>query len=702
MSADSVYFAAKSSKETVSVLMSRAEYWTNNLEANGYLDKLRMAWAAYHGAYYSDVSTGHQVTFGGTQGELAQLPVNHIRNLAEHIIVMITANRPTMEARATNSDYKSLVQTNLANGLLDYYMREKRMEKYLKRAVEYAVVLGAGFIKMNWNATTGPLYDINEDTNSPIYEGDAEFTNLSPFDVIMDSTKEDQNHDWLTCRTWKNRFDLAAKYPELADKIIKMPTKSETIKFRFSGLCQDETDDVAIYEFYHKRTECLPDGRYILFLSDDIVLYDGPLPYRTIPVFRISPSDILGTPYGYTSLFDLLPLQEALNAMYSAVLSNNNAFAVQNILVPRGADISVQELVGGLNIIEANLQAGKPEALNLCKTAPETYSFMKTLEQQMETLSGINSVARGNPEASLKSGTALALVQSMAIQFMSGLQQSYVELIEDVGTGLINMLRDFAAVPRVAAIVGRSHRAEMKEFNGNDLNNINRVIVDVGNPLSRTTAGRVQMAEQLLQMKAITDPAQYFTVINTGRLDVMDEGEQAEVLLIRDENEKMLSGQSVPVIGIDEHKKHIIEHRSLLADTDLRSDANLTKLVLDHIQAHINALKTTDPALLQLIGEQPLPPPAPPGPPPGMPQGGPPPMAQGSNQQRPPMPPPGPIGQQPPIAGAPMPPIPPQPIMQQMAPGMRNAGMPRLPTVNPALLPNPQLQEALMHNLKKQ
>ena len=39
------------------------------------------------------------------------------------------------------------MQAKLANQLLDYYMREKRLEKYLQRAVEYAVVLGTGYIK---------------------------------------------------------------------------------------------------------------------------------------------------------------------------------------------------------------------------------------------------------------------------------------------------------------------------------------------------------------------------------------------------------------------------------------------------------------------------------------------------------------------------------------------------------------------------
>jgi hypothetical protein len=106
----------------------------------------------------------------------------------------------------------------------------------------------------------------------------------------------------------------------------------------------------------------------------------------------------------------------------------------------------------------------------------------------METISGINSVTRGQPEASLKSGNALALVQSMAIQFISGLQQSYVKLIEQVGTQLINNLKDYAKAPRVAAIVGKNNRTELKEFIGDDLQAINRVVVDMGNALSRCLA----------------------------------------------------------------------------------------------------------------------------------------------------------------------------------------------------------------------
>ncbi len=613
------YFAAREANETVNVLLTKANSWFRNLDTNGYLDKLRQMWAAYHGAYYSSVQDGHKISFSGEQGEYVNLPVNHLRNIAQNTLVMITATRPVMEARAVNTDYKSLVQTKLANGLLDYYMREKRLERYLKTAVEYAIVLGAGYVKMEWNATGGEIYDhidgdpdpeTGEPTEGyPVYEGDVSFTNLSPFDVVVDSTKENQDHDWVLCRSYKNKYDLAAKYPELADQILGIPSKSEQEMYRFNAIGVYETDDVPVYEFYHNRTESMPDGRYMLFLDYDLVLMDAPMPYDVLPIYRITAGDIIGTPFGYTPMFDLLPIQDAVNSLFSTILSNQNAFGVQNILMPRGTDIVPSSLVGGLNLIEYNAQLGKPEAMNFTSTPPEVFNFLQQLIKEMEVISGVNSVARGNPPDNLKSGNALALVQSMALQYMSGLQQSYVQLIEDVGTGMIKMLQRFASVPRIAMIVGKSNRSEMKEFTGDDLSSINRIIVDVGNYLARTTAGRVEMAEQMLQMGVIKTPEQYLQVINTGKIETMTEDTQSELDLIKRENEDLIDGLEAIAVPTDQHSLHIKEHKSVLADPDLRRDPQLVQRTLQHIQEHLDMLRNLDPQMLAMMGEQSLAPP---------------------------------------------------------------------------------------------
>jgi hypothetical protein len=604
------YFAAKEPKDTARTLLEKANAWFNEIDTNGYLDKIRMMWAAYHGAYFTDFNDSHTINFGGEQGEIVNLAANHIGNLGQHMKNMITATRPSLQARAVNSDSKSLVQARLANGLLDYYMREKRLEDYLERAVEYAVVMGSGYLKLEWNAMSGELIDYDEETGEEIRPGDVEFSNLSPFDVVFDASREDDKHDWVLCRSFKNRYDLMAKYPELADDIQKLPSKAELQNYHLETNYFDQTDLIPVYEFYHRRSESMPEGRYELFLSSEIVLIDSPMPYRDLPVYRISPRDILGTPYGYTPLFDILPIQDSINSLYSTILTNQNAFGVQNILVPRGADVSLSELSGGLNVVEANTQYGKIEPLNLTQTPPEVFNFLEKLERLSETISGINSVTRGDPQTSLKSGNALALVQAMSVQFISGLQKSYVKLVEDVGTGLLNILKDYADEPRVATLIGLKNQSRIREFTGDDLQLINRVIVDIGNPLARTTAGRVEMAGQLVQMGIITDPEKYEIVLNTGRLDVLYDGTIDELETVRKENEMLVEGQDILVVPTDDHARHIREHKTVLADPVLRFDTDLLQRTLAHINEHLEYLRgKADPDMLTIIGEQPLGPP---------------------------------------------------------------------------------------------
>jgi hypothetical protein len=641
-----VYFAADSGDSLVEHLQRRSEMWFQSLSTSMYLDKLKRSWASYHGIFYED---SHSISFGGESGELVNIAVNHYRNIAQNMLTMVTATRPSFQARAVNTDLKSQIQTNLANGLLEYYMREKRLESDLKRAVEYAIVMGSGYIKMEWNATSGEIYDtvpaeievdeegyeiLDEETGEPkilrqeypIYEGDVEFTVMSPFDVVFDTTKENAKHDWQLCRTFKNKYDLAAKYPEFEQEIVALQTKSDQSKYRISLTPYDETVDVPVYEFFHRPTESLPKGRYVLYLDSDLILVDTVLPYKKLPIFRISPSDILGTPYGYTSMFDLLPLQEGVNSLYSTIMTNNHTFGVQNIVAERDAGVTFSELAGGLHLVEINPGSQPPQPLNLTKTSQETYSFLQMLERSMEVISGINSVARGNPDPkqNLRSGNALALVQSQALQFISGLQQSYIYLIEDVGTNLVQLLKDFASVPRIAQIAGKSNATYMKEFTGDDLSSITRVIVDAGNALAQTTAGRVEMASQLMQMGAIKTPEEYISVINTGKLETMTESQNKQLLLIRAENERLVDANAeVMAVLTDDHNLHIREHQAVLADPDLRMDPELVKRALGHIQEHIDILSDPSVAnILMQLGQTPIQPPPPPMPPQGGNNGG--------------------------------------------------------------------------------
>jgi len=598
------YFAARKTEEVGAVILKKTEQYFEYLAATGRYSLLERSYFQYFRA----LDHLGQLHRAGEKLEFTKLSVNHYRNLLQHLLVMTTSQRPAFEAKATNNDYKSQAECILAQGLLDYYMVEKRLEKHLKTAVETSLWAAEGYITLEWDAGEGREYGADE--GELIKDGDIVVKNFGPLEVVFDVTSQNISKiDWYIIIEYKNRHELAAKYRKFKKQIYEIGGTDVRDKFsqRLSLTEYEDTDLIPVYTFYHRPTLAVPGGRIVEMLTPETVLIDNELPYKEMPVYRISPNEQAQSPFGYSVAFDLLPMQETLDGLHSTAVTNISTFGVQNIAVPMGNNNPVVAVEGGLNMIEFDPQLGPPQPLQLSSTGQETYAYMANIEAQMETLSGVNSVSRGNPEASLKSGAALALVQSMAIQFASGLQASYAALLEDVGTGIINILQEYASTPRVSMIAGKSNRSLMTQWTKEDLSTISRVIVDMGNPLNRTTAGKVNMAEQLIQAQLIKNPEQYLQVINTGRLEPLTEGIVSENLYIKNENEDMQAGKDARAIWTDQHALHIMEHKTLLANAEARRNPELLERVFSHIQDHIELLQNTPPENLMMTGQQPLP-----------------------------------------------------------------------------------------------
>lgn len=684
---ETVYWAAKPTNEIVEALRPKVDAYYEHLRASGSLS----LWAKAHRQYYSGLFDGGQLGEDGEQGELVSVNCNDFRNLCQHLNVMTTSQRPAFEPRAQNSDHKSQTQTILAAGLLDYVLKEKKLERLSKRAVTISLLFGDGCLRVDWDANRGKDYAANEEGTGTVKTGDLAFRLYSPLDMVSDFTKTDPDeHQWRIGRHWINRWDLAAAHPNLAEAIVNMPTTVDRAKRpRYvnmtSTLERDQTDDVEVFEFIHDRTPAMPDGRLVKFILDageTEPLFDGPLPFDDLSVYSMSPEAMEGTSHSYSPVWDLLSLQQAANALWTTLASNVSAFGVQNLWTSEGDNLAVSS-VSGLRHIQSRV---KPEGLNLVANSPDTYKLLELVTKAAETISGVNSVARGNPEASLKSGAALALVQAQALQFSIGLQQAYVQFMEGVATGVIRIYKRFAKAPQVALIVGRANKGFVQEFKGDDLSRIERVAVDLGNPLQRTVAGRVQVAESLLEKGLIKTPEEYIQVLSTGKLEPVLEATQKEMLAIKAENERLaeaapepqdqpvgslalLQPQAPPtmtaapnVIAMltDNHPAHIREHAAVISSPDARDVPGVVERALSHIQEHIDLWQTMPPALAMAL------------------QIPPPPMLQ-------PMGPPDATGAPPPGAADGTLPPEPGPMSDTLAPPQAAGDMPNMPQmpVNP-------------------
>jgi len=596
------YWAAAPSDEIANRCAEKASQYFKYLQQSGRLDM----WRKMYYAYYGPALSGTQANFSGEQGELTLITINQIRSLLSNLLTLTTSQTPAYDCRTTNTDHKSQSQAILGKNLIDYYLREKKLKSYMNAATEFALLYAEGFVTVPWNATAGEQYGVDPDTGAMISEGEIEYRAFGPMDYVRDFTKDSPfDHAWGIPIEWVNKYEIAAKYPDQAERILKLTDKTDLFDgmdtFRESRrqmFGTFDTDEIPLFTFYHRPTDALPQGRMVMYLSDDITLFDGPIPYKDVPVYRIAAGEWRGTPFGYTVGFDLLPVQEMYDSLNSTVCTNQNTFGVQNIWCQTGDVMEPSTLAGGLRLLSSKTP---PMPLQLTKTAPETFQYITALGAVMETLSGINSVARGNPERDM-SGAAMALLQSTAIQFSAYLQSSYAGLLEDCGTATLDRLRVFAKVPRVAAIAGKSNQSYMIDFVGDDISTVNRVLVDMGNPLMNTTAGKMNLADKLLETGMITTGEQYIMVLTTGQLEPLYENQQSELMLIRKENELIGEGQTPQAMITDNPLIHIKEHSVVANSPEARKNPQIMQAFTAHVQQHIMLWKGgVDPATGQMI-----------------------------------------------------------------------------------------------------
>jgi hypothetical protein len=593
------YFAALPLAEIGDALVKKIDDYYEQLAGSGHKSKIEMSYRMYYGlGEYS----GHQIHQRGDEGEFLQIRLNHYRSVLNHVLVLTTQQRPALQCSAINTDYESMISARLGSSLLDYYMKQDGVEELIKTAAELALVTSKGYLVLKWDVNKGKEYGADVETGSVVYDGDVAITAKSCLEVVEDLFAE--KPIWRIYRDLVNRYDLAAQFPELAEKIISYNPDDEWT-FGTKLITRDD-DLVPVWTFRHARTPALPDGREVAFLDKEIVLTDTPLPYKDLAIYEVYPTKIAGTQLGFTPGFDLIALNRTMNDIVSTIVTSYATFGYQNIWTTPGSGLRVHQLSGGLNHIECDVE---PKPLQLTKPPEGAIGVAEFFQKQLEILSGVNNVVRGEPQASLESGSALALVAAQAISYNSGFQQSVWGITENVANGIISTVEQFVQAPKIIAIVGKSNASMLLKFKGDQLSRIHRVFVEPVNPIAKTAAGRQSMAESLLNSGLLKQPEEYLRVIEEGTLKPLLESRTNPLMAIDQENEYLRTAEvEVSALMTDPHGDHVRGHAEILDDSKLRQDVELVSRVLTHIQQHIELSTQMSPALGMLLRQEAPPP----------------------------------------------------------------------------------------------
>lgn len=580
------YFASIVDKDDFGrALASKIKEYRDAPAVRAVHERIEKAYQYHFGLSPGGIHLTSGVTRGGEAGELAEVRVNHIRANALTVLNLTVAPKICWKPVATNADSRATKAAYNAEALLEYYWLAREVGHFAIQAVAHAIPLTEGFVFTPWEESAGETVAVGPD-GAPQLSGDFAIYNVLPWDVIRDPSKRswDENR-WIAVCLWLNRYEVAAKHPDQAEKILNCSTDNEDDRDKAFG----RSDDIPVWHFFHKPSPIaeLQKGREAKVLQDGTVLSDGALTYDAIPLHRVVPDEQFGTPYGYSQYHEGMGIQEATDSLTSAILTNQDAFARQMIAVKAGENFAPENFAG-MTVLPYNME--KPSALQLTASPAEAFKFVDVLKSDLQRVQGVNDAVQGQLPGDAKlSGAALALLSSQAIQQNSTLQTNYVRMVRSIGNCILNEWKKRTPLPRKIQLVGKTNEFLCREqsLSGSDIAEIKEVTVDIGNPLQQTHAGKMELAQMFLQTPgAVTSPEQIIQITTTGKIEHLTKGKRDEEILVLDENESIAEGIPPPVMMQDDHLFHGREHRSTLASVAARSNPKIVAASIAHLHEH--------------------------------------------------------------------------------------------------------------------
>jgi hypothetical protein len=581
-----VYWAAETgTDEYVSNVKAKVQAYYNFYTNTGLFALDKTSYMATYGLSPDGEAISFRPTFSGRNGQLTKIAANHYVNIRNHISSLITSRKPVLDAKASNGDADSSDDAKLDNAALEHFIRQLGMEAASRELVKSSLDTREGWMWLRWDGKGGDVYAADE-SGQPIRTGTPAISTHMGQDVIRDvASLGNKEPSWLILRDFANRFDLVAEFPEFEDEIKAEASYSRSEWFRIELQPYSVASDlVPVYRVFHKPTPALPNGRWSTICGDALLL-DGKASYGgRMPLLELSPDCIRGTPFGHTPMYDLLGLQTILNALISGAITNEIAFAVKRLLIPRNQPITAKQLSEDLGVIQYDNGLRPPEELKITLNTGERLEAIQFITQLFETLSAVNSVIRGNTEGvKTDAASGLALLQTQALQYFTDLAFQYADFWRRWGELLLAILRERADMPLMIAVAGKSKKSTLARLTKHELADEYHVQVDLGDPTMRTPAQRTAQAQFMATNGMLgASPAEiasnYMSVQATGSMDEILDEFTAEKDNISRENEAMMRGEIPGVSEFDtpalHAKLHAVVSQSAEARTELLGEAN--------------------------------------------------------------------------------------------------------------------------------
>lgn len=585
-----------------------------------------------------DPKTAHQtgVQYVGAEMDALRFRTNLTRPNVRQSIMLAIGEHPKFQGVATNNDVASIAQVPATNKMIDYAQRESRLAKFGYDSVESDRYFGKGYLWLTWDVNAGDMVDgqivakdeagepimwtDEEGNEEPVLEtgkvksGSVKIEQLYPWQVVCEAFAKDPS--WYIVKVAVSKYELAAQYPEFADKIMAIDNFNSDLDrelFAFNAECST-TDLVIVRHVYHKSCAAVPEGRHAVVL-EQLTLEDNHSPIAEgMPVIPMCTMHYFGTSLGYPEVADLVAQQEVLDDVTSQVVNNLMKFGNQSLWAETGVDFDKDQIAEGGGFFTLG-QGQKPPAAIQWAAMPEISKFiLEYLPGVMNQIAGLNATVLGKPEGNVDSGAAMALLVNVAERYQHATQQAYDQMLFVAANQMLEFIRTNAENGYAVAVAGVGNIPYMRYFKAEQLQSVRRVQIVRANPLMATFPVRLEVFNATRDLPK-DQKRQAYEMLMTGDMTAVTEDDDTQTFLIRFENEELTEGRWCEPMVDDDHRIHNLSHRTArdklrsIPPSDDPEIENLRiaamKMINDHMLKHAQLWLQLDPTLGASVGVPP-------------------------------------------------------------------------------------------------
>lgn len=482
--------------------------------ASSRIEMYRKYEALFKGIHYKSMDyrrNENDDSYSGTKQP--RMAVNLVQEMVETKVSQRARNKPGFAVIPNNDEINDINNATTVKTLLDNRNQEIDIDGIFSTGDRMNFMRGESYTFVTWDAESGdvhPEYKTamsqglkvpkldkegkpipGEFIESAVTIGDVSVRVLGPERCFPEQNCNNWNEvDDITEMDWMHLDVLKAMYPEHAAQI----TINDDYFFYDSAdySIKKRKNHAAVFTYWHRKTKFLPEGRKIIYVMD-VILEDGPLPFShgKLPCVFDTDIDVPDELHGRPFIVNIAQLQNLHNMCMASIARNIAVSSMPKWVMPKGT-VHRDKLNNEYGIIEYSGPIA-PQMVTYSAINKDLYEMPDKFEKYIQSMSMVDSMARGEPPVGIKAAVALQFLDEQDQQRQSTGIAKRLKRIRDVYKMMISVMGDNYKKEdgRMIRILGADNSYLINSFEEADFNSAYDVRILNTSSLPDSKAGRI-------------------------------------------------------------------------------------------------------------------------------------------------------------------------------------------------------------------